>query len=168
MRTRLRDAAKDAQDVLLNYWADETGRLAIPIDPIWIARELGIQVFVSDMDLDVSGTLRRSHGETVIDLNRSDAPVRQRFTCAHELGHFVYNTSGVEPASAFEFVDFRSTLAAAGVDPAEIYANRFAAALLMPEDEVRKRQHLGVPLSALSFNVSEQAMSLRWRSLGIA
>ncbi|RBY91429.1 toxin [Blastococcus sp. TF02A-30] len=120
------------------------------------------------MDLDVSGTLRRSHGETVIDLNRSDAPVRQRFTCAHELGHFVYNTSGVEPASAFEFVDFRSTLAAAGVDPAEIYANRFAAALLMPEDEVRKRQHLGVPLSALSFNVSEQAMSLRWRSLGIA
>ncbi len=65
--------------------------------------------------------------------------VRQRFTIAHELGHFFLHR-----ASSTVFVDaapifFRDESSSNGSQREEIEANAFAAELLMPEDAIRQR-----------------------------
>lgn len=64
----------------------------------------------------------------------------------------------------------RDTLSAAGTDPEEIYANAFAANLLMPEYEVRRLRR-GKRASdldlALRFGVSREAAKRRLADLGI-
>ncbi len=69
----------------------------------------------------------------------------------------------------YEFVDERAELASTGQDPEERYANRFAAALLMPEELVRQehRRGLGRVGLALRFGVSEEAMGYRLLTLGL-
>jgi Zn-dependent peptidase ImmA (M78 family) len=61
-------------------------------------------------------------------------------------------------------------LASAGTDEREIFANQFAANLLMPESEVRSRwQRTASPVTlAAAFRVSQDAMSFRLRNLGLS
>src|SRR5579872_2579934 len=129
----------EAERMRMSFW-----RGGFPVDPVQIARTLGIDVRQAVLSPDVSGALVKKLGEDpVILMNANDAPNRQRFTCAHELGHFVER--GNDP-DAYEYVDLRDTIwSAAGTDPAEVFANNFAANLLMPAAEVRelvKRQTL--------------------------
>jgi Zn-dependent peptidase ImmA (M78 family) len=49
---------------------------------------------------------------------------------AHELGHFIRRTD--EPHK-YEYVDYRDQRSSTGTDEEEMFANRFAANLLMPE-----------------------------------
>ena len=97
-------------------------------------------------------------------MNANDSPNRQRFTCAHELGHFVRRAANPD---SYEWVDLRGPLAAAGQDPEEIYANSFAAALLMPEAEVRRLWKEGERELELAqyFDVSREAMQYRLMNL---
>ncbi len=114
----------------------------------------------------VSGALRKSRGsDPEIYLNQDDSLNRQRFTCAHELGHYVRRTSAGD--LDYDFVDRRDELASVGRDPEEIYANQFAASLLMPEDLVTEewRNGLAPVRLALKFGVSEDAMNYRLRNL---
>ena len=158
-------AAADLLDTV--WWEDDADERRLPVDPFQIAESLGIDVYLTDMDDDVSGALRRTaHGRPVIYLNRHDSRARQRFTCGHELGHYVKRTA--EKNREFEFIDFRSTLAAAGVDEDEIFANQFAAELLMPRALVKQLRDRGLVGLAATFNVSTQAMGLRLRNLGLA
>ncbi|MBT0974157.1 ImmA/IrrE family metallo-endopeptidase, partial [Salmonella enterica subsp. enterica serovar 1,4,[5],12:i:-] len=95
------------------------------------------------LDDDVSGALlKEPEQDPVIILNRNDSNVRKRFTCAHELGHYVKRTENGQPLE-YEFVDYRGKLASQGVDSEEIFANNFAACLLMPEKEVRRLNNAG-------------------------
>src|SRR6185312_712682 len=76
---------------------------------------------------DFSGLLIRKDGHALIGINSSEASVRQRFTIAHELGHFVLHPQ------KDAFVDFRKERGAGEVrPPRERHADMFAAALLMP------------------------------------
>ena len=56
-----------------------------------------------------------------------------------------------------------------GVDTHEIYANEFAACLLMPEDKVRQMHKSGeLPAQmALKFKVSADAMTFRLKNLDL-
>jgi Zn-dependent peptidase ImmA (M78 family) len=84
---------------------------------------------------------------------------------AHEIGHYVKRSAGPED---YEYVDRRDTLSSRGSDPDEVYANAFAANLLMPKDEV-ERFKSRTPLElAHYFGVSPEAMSYRLANLGIA
>lgn len=126
-----------------------------PVDPVQIARRLGVDVHRAVLSQEISGALVKKLGQDpTILLNASDHTNRQRFTCAHELGHFV--TRELEP-DVYEYVDLRDTMySASGRDPDEVFANRFAAHLLMPEDEVRRlaTEGLSVTLMARHFQVS--------------
>jgi Zn-dependent peptidase ImmA (M78 family) len=65
-----------------------------------------------------------------ITLDVSATPERKRFTMAHELGHyFLHSKQGQIPLKAFRL----------GTSLAEQEANFFAANLLMPEDEFKRR-----------------------------
>lgn len=159
------DAHVAATEILENVW----GSRGFPVDSAWIARSLGLDVLRVDLDDNVSGALIKQKGkDPVIFINARDNKQRQRFSCAHELGHYVQRTSAkCEGGDTYEYVDLRSDLAKSGTDQDEIFANRFAACLLMPEDEVRRlATYNATPVvMAFHFNVSAEAMRHRLNHL---
>lgn len=157
---------RDAASNLLNeVWGDR----GLPVDPVWIARQLGLDVIESDLDQDISGALFKEAGEDpVIVLNARDSKVRKRFTCAHEIGHYVKRLEANQ--ANYEFVDLRGPTAANGCDPEEIFANQFAANLLMPEDQVRimRRDGFHPSVIAARLGVSDDAIMYRLKNLRLA
>ena len=124
---------------------------------------MGIEVSEAHLDPDIAGAIEKRKGRPAhIYLSRADHPNRKRFTCAHEIGHFV-KRSGED----FEYVDYRDGTASMGFDEGELFANSFAAALLMPEREVRRLHGMRVPEQELAatFGVSEAAMVNRLKNL---
>jgi Zn-dependent peptidase ImmA (M78 family) len=88
---------------------------------------------------DVFGAIVTEHGQTVIAINPSQHRNRQRFTIAHELGHFfLHHEDQMEHVDGDFRVHWRDGRSSEGVDWNEIEANRFAAELLMPESMLRK------------------------------
>ena len=155
-------AERDAARVLASVW-----REGLPVDPARIARRLGIEVLEAPLPRDVSGALIKEAGEDPrILLNQNDSPNRQRFTCAHEIGHFVRRGDNPE---VYEYIDRRDSLSGQGLLPDEMYANAFAAALLMPAEDVRRlhREKLTDLELAIRFGVSREAMQYRLTSLGL-
>jgi hypothetical protein len=157
--------AADAKEVLDKYWADSGGNLRFPVDPIKIARQMGAEVYLADLDLGVSGQLEVDDFARTILLSRDNGPTRQRFTCAHEIGHLVDREN--RPNAPRVFIDYRDGRSSLGTNPDEIYANQFAAELLMPADEVKKlvRQGWTTPSMSRRFGVSEAAMEIRRTNL---
>ena len=151
----------------------ETEVEALPIDVELVAHRLGLHVEGSDFTEDISGflTLRGSKG--VIMYNDSHPRVRQRFTIAHELGHFVLHKNQSDLFIDKKYpVWLRDANASTGENKMEVEANRFAAALLMPRDLVEYRySELEFEFDlddeetltdlAKTFGVSQQAMSFR-------
>jgi len=163
MRSRVKEeAGRDATKLLRATWGG-----GIPVDPVEIARAAGLKVLEAELDENTLGALVKQPGkDPTILLNEADGKNRRRFTCAHELGHFVRRS---EEADEYTRVDLRSPLSATGEDPEEIYANEFAACLLMPEEDV-KRLHsaeVGDLEMAIRFKVSREAMQFRLKNLGL-
>jgi Zn-dependent peptidase ImmA (M78 family) len=154
------DAAKAAKRLRGEIWGDQ-----LPVDPVRIARTLGIDVVDAHLGADVGGALVKERGQDpTIFLNALDSKNRRRFSCAHEVGHFVRRKDDPEE---YEYVDFRGKLASMGYDPEEIFANNFAAELLMPDEDVREFHKEGLDEVAMSvrFDVSLDAIHNRLKSL---
>lgn len=136
-----------------------------PIDPVKIAASMGVKVLKSELPPEVSGAIIKQQGQdAIIYLSADDSDQRKRFTCAHELGHF-YQHLGDDKIG---YVDLRhDTLSAAASQPEEIFANQFAAHLLMPETEIKRRcRDSKVELTAY-FGVSAEALKYRLMNLKI-
>jgi Zn-dependent peptidase ImmA (M78 family) len=159
-----------AKEVLTAVWSPTWEDMPYPIDPARVAERLGVKVYKAALNQTVSGMLvKQPARDPEIFLNGSDSANRQRFSCAHELGHYVKRTSGPGSDDAMEYVDFRDPLSAHGLDPEEVWANQFAAALLMPRELVT-RVHKELRSSAAmagEFGVSTDAMNFRLDNLGI-
>ena len=124
-------------------------------------------VLNADLGDNVQGALIKEQGrDPQIVLNESDSTNRRRFTCAHEIGHFVRRGEALEE---YEYIDFRDTASSTGHDPEERYANQFAASLLMPEEIARQfdRDGLSEVEMAVRFGVSREAMHYRLQALNI-
>ena len=156
------DAKKLAEDTLSSSWNQNV----FPVDPVAIATSLGVNVFSTFIGADVSGMIRKLPGGVPeIFLDASEPPVRRRFSCAHELGHFVKH-SGLDELA---FIDYRDARSSNGTSTEEVFANAFAANLLMPETEVRAQFSNTDSAPKLSgyFDVSIDAMSYRLKNLGL-
>lgn len=111
-----------------------------------------------------SGMLQYDNGIWTIGINREHNKKRQRFTLAHELGHYILHK---EKNSEFrDAVFFRDEV----LDSMEFNANEFAGELLMPKSLVRNfidndgLRNIGQ--LAEKFGVSAAAMKYRILSLG--
>ncbi len=109
-------------------------------------------------------------GKFRIFLSSMTSSRRDRFTIAHELGHFFLHYPLVR--QLHPHAGMRATRWVDDTNPdlqrCEWEANWFAAALLMPEAEFRNVYNAGGLDSAQGrFEVSEQAASVRARSLGL-
>ena len=104
----------------------------IPIPVEDIVTRLNIRVSRGPSK-DFSGMLIRKNDAALIGINSNEAPVRQRFTIAHELGHFL-----IHPRKD-AFVDYRIEHKRGVVKSTiEREADMFAAALLMPRSLLEK------------------------------
>lgn len=154
-------AGRDAERLLKRVWRRGAGKTPLPVDPVLIARRLGIDVYETQLPKNVSAALVKEYGEDpTIALSSRDSSNRKRFSCAHELGHFVSKTDQPEE---YEYIDFRDPRSSTGLDRDEVYANNFAAALLMPSGEVRRLKNEGYSAveMAWEFDVSLEAMTNR-------
>lgn len=160
-----------AAERLLESFRSETGVLRSPVDPIVVARSLGINVYEQTMPASVSGYIYKHPSAPAPDifLNAQHSPVRQRFTCAHELGHYssLFEDGRTPPES---YIYKRDGLAACGTDTDEVYANQFAAALLMPRDVVIDLKAQGLDRLAVAerLHVSMDALGHRYANLGLS
>jgi Zn-dependent peptidase ImmA (M78 family) len=158
---------------------DRLGIRTLPIDVEQVASALHLRIVVEDLGNDVSGLLVSRGRSAGIAVKRGDAPVRQRFTIAHEIGHFVLGhhlqRKQLVHADQHHQVIYRSQSGSRGLDPLEVQANQFAASLLMPAKLVRDQverlqkpmQEADVSALAREFKVSEQAMTIRLTTLSL-
>lgn len=168
-RTPREEIEKLAVTKLQQYGVD-----TLPIDPLVIAKNNKIQVMNAEFhDASISGMISKQDKQVTIYIKNNDVPTRKKFTIAHELGHFFLHLSNQEEG---DFVDrARSKILLSSTSDyneddrnKEIEANQFAAALLMPENEVIK--HLSdcgsIDELARRFGVSVSAMENRLLNLG--
>jgi Zn-dependent peptidase ImmA (M78 family) len=155
-------AREKAQSTLEAYWGE-----ALPVDPSVIARRLGINVEVGSLPEGVSGFIRKApERDAEIYVDADDSLQRQRFTIAHEIGHFIERTIVQDvPDEDFGFVERRGGKQTVH----EFFANEYAANLLMPSDRLRAAHALDSDAIRLSarFGVSTTAMKLRLDKLGL-
>lgn len=147
-------------------------QLSVPINLDRITSKLGIVVSVAPLK-SMSGFAYKEGGQKIIGVNKSDGPLRRRFTTAHELGHMlIHDKDPVSYDTKNAFVYFRDASSATGQHLKEVQANAFAAELLMPAEELKGRLEKmgGIDLTAdddkiaqlaSEFNVSFTAMTVR-------
>jgi Zn-dependent peptidase ImmA (M78 family) len=156
--------------------ANDAWQVPVPIDRV--ASGLKLKTEASILGEDISGLLVVENRRGAIGYNATHARVRQRFTLAHEIGHYVLHVKDSVQSILFvdKYVAFRDDDSSAGNDKEEVEANAFGAALLMPARLVReeiKKDKLDLDdeddLSALAkrFHVSMSAMSYRLVNLGL-
>jgi Zn-dependent peptidase ImmA (M78 family) len=115
----------------------QDGLRAIPIDLDKIARLANASVEIADLKAGLSGFAYQKNGMKFIGVSTADGTERQRFTFAHELGHlFLHKDDSMRYDQGLMML--RNEHSSDGTDIKEIEANRFAAELLMPEEELRK------------------------------
>lgn len=158
------------------------GLYRLPVNVDGVAQALGIQVHYTPLEDDYSGLLVIRGGNAVAHINAKHSPNRQRFSLAHEIGHFVLHERG-QTAKDSAYVDKSMRLyhrADRTVDGQsarqEWQANLFAAELLMPEELLRSKvidegydleDEADVSRLAVVLRVSEQALSIRLTNLGV-
>lgn len=135
--------------------------------PSAIEAAFGIHVTAQALGSGFDGLSWRSADCRIIVINTDVAWSRQRFTLAHELGHHL--AGDVDTEGLLVDADVMSTHHRIP----EMRANAFAAALLMPEQEIRERVTDTVTPSLFAsligvFLVSSDALAWRLKSLGLA
>lgn len=141
-----------------------------PVSVARLARALGLEVKLASLKPNVSGMIRPSdtaESGFEIRINKFEIPERQRFTIAHEIGHFLLH-KGLIGNGIVDSVLYRSRLS----NSLEAQANKAAAEIIMPaalvRGDLRRFRSKGdysdkeiLDELAKNYNVSKQAMSIR-------
>jgi Zn-dependent peptidase ImmA (M78 family) len=165
----MRQARPRIERVVLDLLKDNgIKRAPVPVEEI--ALNSGIDVRYEAAEDELSGALIRKQGEVVIGVNSAHHPNRQRFTIAHEIGHFLLH-KGIK---LHVDEDFRINLRDGQRNWEEMEANFFAAELLMPSAFVMRNagrlHNLGeddIRQLARRYQVSQRAMEIRLANLGL-
>lgn len=160
--------------------------LAQPVDLDRVLDKLELELRFSPMEEEYSGFL--AVDKRVIVVNELHPAVRQRFTIAHEIGHYDLHRNDQDATDVFidrttyfdneqEMYFRRSQLDAADYRM-ETEANAYAAGLLMPRElleryldqhsgEIDLSKTEGIEVIAEAFSVSRIAMGYRLRNLNL-
>jgi Zn-dependent peptidase ImmA (M78 family) len=151
----------------LRIAAAQRGIETSPLDVRAVIEKLfSIRVCMEQMDREVSGYLERRGSTWVIGINIFHSPRRQRFTMAHELGHYLLHRDSLDGEKKIELMLLRSD---ASNSTQEKQANEFASELLIPSKELEKNIKDGIDsIDMLSevFEVSIAAIRYKAYKLG--
>lgn len=157
-----------------SFLISENGIKNPPVNVETIAKNLDLDTIPYDLGEGVSGALFIKKDKGFIGYNPTNHRKRQRFTIAHEIGHFIlHRTQDQEKIFVDKdfIVKYRSENKYTPLEyRQEQEANAFAAELLMPSFMIESalkdpKYHLSEPdlIDALSklFDVSVPAMTIR-------
>jgi len=152
------------------------------IDPIQIAKQNGIDVkpikgvkrnlkwfdSYEYIPEDLCGYIeKQDNGKVVIYYNPNHHENRQRFTIAHELGHYFLNHLDNNHK---KYRDLRENFNINNFDYKEVEANKYAAELLMPKDKIDfliyTKGITNIEELAQILKVSTMALTYRLKNLG--
>jgi Zn-dependent peptidase ImmA (M78 family) len=156
----------DTPEKLLRY-AQHRGLDPVPLDVKSVAEFFGINVQEVDLEDELSGILGKDEENDTwfMQVNINHHPNRQRYTIAHELGHFCLHR---HLKQRFEDqIFFRG----GEITREEGQANEFASTILIPEQELRGQIDSGVKKVeelARVFGVSTLALRIRAKNLGLS
>ena len=133
-----------------------TWSMSLPISLTRICQNHAIKLRYSDM-LGIAACYLDIHGERMIIVNDNERRGRQRFSLAHEFGHFVlghgplaFNMIGQSRRPPYQ----------------ETQANSFAAELLMPKPHLQRYGCLQPREIAEMCDVSLEAAKIRAKEMG--
>jgi Zn-dependent peptidase ImmA (M78 family) len=113
----------------------------VPVEVGELALALGLRLAYEDLPDDVSGKIERYEEEGfIVTVNSNHPLVRQRFTIAHEIAHFVLHRDLIGNGVVDDGLYRSRTLSSA----VERQANRYAADILMPWWQVTSRYRAGI------------------------
>lgn len=143
----------------------------LPVPLVEVATDLGLKIFFSsELKDNESGSIGLEDDGFIIYLNEKHSPNRNRFTLAHEIGHYVNDQDYFEKNSSI--IDHVKLNRIEAIDPElatrERRANEFAANLLMPEGKFKSvcETYRNIEKVAKYFDVSISAASIRLDRLG--
>lgn len=117
---------KDSPEKLAERIIDQLeveGNLMFPIDPFYLLSRFDVSYKLMNFEeLEGIYIVSDSNGPSVVGINRNRPISRQRFTAAHELCHHIKDRN----------LELITCPIGEIKDPIEIFANQFAAELLMP------------------------------------
>jgi Zn-dependent peptidase ImmA (M78 family) len=163
----------EVKDFINKITFDKDGK---QIDIVDILKKLNLKV--SSVEFDdpaMSGAIVRENGEWRILVKYDEPKTRQRFTVAHELGHFIsYKSESYsyqelsQDGAHFDTEILSFTRKNTKKSKSESEANEIAAEILMPQEHVEKciKQNLTLQEIASKFFVSESAVAVRLNRLG--
>lgn len=149
------------RDIVKGYLKD------VPVRVGDLANALGIPVIRSPLEINISGLIqpsKESKSGYEIRVNKFENVERQRFTVAHEIGHYLLHRDFIG-SGIVDSIMYRSAL----TSKKETEANRIAADIIMPSASLRnelartgRATEEGVPEElAKIFRVSLPAMRVR-------
>lgn len=136
---------------------------SIPVDVIRLTCALDINLRFKNLE-DLPGYYLSTPAGAYMVINHNDPHVRRRFTIAHEICHHLLPETQGNDLYTIKYFSNK-----------ERVCNKFAAALLMPEDEVRRRLPVYIRQTkeetilefSRQFDVSAQAGGFRLKELGL-
>ena len=139
------------------------------VDIADIVRQQNYNVFIDDLDNNISGYVDHENREVV--LNKNETPERRRFTLAHELGHIILNSN-----NSIQHRDniLNNQLDIYANDDKEVEANYFAGCILMPRNvfirefnSIKGDIDYKIQKLAYYFGVSKLAVNVRANVLNL-
>ena len=133
----------------------ESGSLKVPIDVNKIADFYGFRVALLDQPSEkFSGITHKT--KKAIGINKNHHPVRQRFSLAHELGHYFLDHPTADEELPSEEGDQERNIY-------ESEANEFAGELLVPREVLKSSlmEHKDIESLKKLFNVSRHVITLQ-------
>jgi Zn-dependent peptidase ImmA (M78 family) len=161
------DIENKAKQLLIAY-----GLYNVPMDIFSLVKKIGIDIRTAEFsDDNIAGTILKKNKDLKIIVNKNDFIERQRFTIAHELGHYFLHFEN-KPKDVYVEM-YRSEVK----NTEETEANYFASALLMDEDLIKREfkkvikmrlsEATTIAVMAKLFKVSLTAMTYRLGNLGL-
>ena len=138
-----------------------------------LLRDLNIQLVYANLEKNISGIIEHINNEYRIIVNENHPLTRQRFTIAHELGHYILHRDLIGDG-IYDNKGYRCEYPNKYNNPnigryQETEANKFAVNLLMPMDKINEykekynyldKNSLVETMSDI-FQVSKQSMAIR-------
>lgn len=151
--------------------------LTIPVDVFGAINDYDIELERKPLESGVSGKISYDAGQFKIAVESRDALVRQRFTAAHELAHFLLHSRLLSEAGElnrhedilFE-INGRTNPTAPLSRAHEVEANKLAATILMPAGYIRANYDPeldNVAELARELEVSRAAIEIRLKNLSL-
>lgn len=154
---------------LVNRLVENRGHDKPPFLAEEFARLQGIKKIVQENLGETSAVLLKLHDGPVIKVNQNHPPVRQNFSCAHEIGHTLFSELGLERyIQSIEYRTFKPQGEQKGrAAVRERLCDAAATELLMPESVFRKYlSGFGASINSIErltsiFKVSIQSCAIR-------